>query len=146
MGDYDALRRAERDRLEAFAAAFEDVDPLDYERFAGSTAGDDEIEAARVSAMAAIATQSRRQAVERVVASFRTASERALAQRMPAPQMLFAGFGRAPRAEDRARFQETLERAVVAVIVWDELTDEEREVLTGPWTALLHAALDARHG
>jgi hypothetical protein len=141
MGDYDALRRAERDRLEAFAAAFEDIDPLDYERFASSSAADDELEAARASAMVAIATLPRRQAVERAVASFRTASERALAHRLPAPQMLFAGFGQAPRAEDRVRFQQTLERAVVAVIVWDDLSEEERDVLAGPWAALLQHAL-----
>lgn len=142
MGDYDALRRAERDRLEAFAAAFEDIDPLDYDRFAGSTPDDAELESARSSAMAAIATDARRKAVKGAVASFRTASERGLAQRLPAPQMLFAGFGQAPRAEDRVRFQQVLERAVVAAIVWDELSDEEREVLAGPWAALLRDALD----
>jgi hypothetical protein len=146
MGDYDALHRAERDRLEAFAAAFEDVDPLGYERFAGSTADDDEVESARSSALAAIATDARRKAVERAVRSFRAASEEALSRRLPAPQMLFAGFGQAPRAEDRVRFQQTLERAVVATIVWDELTDEERDVLAGPWAQLLQQALGGHHG
>lgn len=144
MGDYDALRRVERDRLEAFAAAFEDVDPLDYERFAGAAANDDEVEAARSSALAAIGTESRRRAAERAVAMFRAAADKALAQRLPAPQMLFAGFGRAPRAEDRVRFHQALERAVVATIVWDELSDEEREVLAGPWAALLHATVEGR--
>jgi hypothetical protein len=56
--------------------------------------------------------------------------------------MLFAGFGQAPRAEDRVRFQQALERAVVATIVWDEITDEERDVLAGPWASLLRDALD----
>jgi len=60
--------------------------------------------------------------------------------------MLFAGFGQAPRAEDRVRFQQALERAVVATIVWDEITDEERDLLAGPWTALLRNALDADGG
>ena len=144
MGDYDALRRAERDRLEAFAAAFEDVDPLDYDRFAGATADGDELEAARSSAMAAIGTESRRRAVERAVGSFRTAADRSLAHRLPAPQMLFAGFGQAPRAVDRFRFHQALERAVVAAIVWDEVTDDERDVLAGPWAALLRDAVDGR--
>lgn len=144
MGDYDALRRAERDRLEAFAAAFEDVDPLDYDRFASSTPDDAELESARSSAMAAIATEARRKAVKVAVASFRTTAESALARRLPAPQMLFAGFGQAPRAQDRVRFLQGLERAVVAVIVWDELTDDERDLLAGPWAALLRAALQDR--
>ncbi len=144
MGDYDALRRAERDRLEAFASAFENVDPLDYERFAATSDDGGELEGARASAMAALATDSRRRAVKRAVASFRTASERALAQRLPAFQMLFAGFGQAPRAEDRVRFQQGLERAVVAAIVWDELTAGERDLLAGPWATLLRNALDGR--
>jgi len=143
MGEYDALRRAERDRLEAFAAAFEDIDPLDYERFA-EHADVGELEAARSSALAAIATEARRTAVKGAVASFRTTAEAALARRLPAPQMLFAGFGQAPRAEDRARFLQGLERAVVAAIVWDEITDDERDVLAGPWATLLRNALGDR--
>jgi hypothetical protein len=79
--------------------------------------------------------------VERAIASFREAADVALAQRMPVPQMLFAGFGRAPRAEDRVRFQQTLERAVVATIVWDELSEDERDVLAGPWLPLLEQIL-----
>ena len=70
MGQYDALRPAERDRLERFAAAFEQVDPVDYEMFAGTTAPAEDIERAREAALLAIGPGSRRAAVQRALSSF----------------------------------------------------------------------------
>ena len=141
MGDYDALRSAERDRLERFAAAFEGIDPLDYEVFAGTTASEKEIEEARAVAVQAIGSGSRRAAVERAVQAFARAAERALMERSFSPIFLYAGAGRSPRVEDRVRLVQSLERAVVAVILWDELREAEREVLLGPWARLADRAM-----
>lgn len=141
MGDYDALRPAERDRLERFAAAFESIDPRDYEIFAGSTAPEEEIDAARTVALRAIGSGTREAAVERAAQAFVRAADRAIAERSFDPLLLYAGSARTPRGEDRAKLAQSLERAVVAVIVWDDLRDEEREALLGPWARVVERAL-----
>jgi hypothetical protein len=141
MGVDDALRPAERDRLERFAEAFEDVDPLDYEIFAGTTAPADEIEVAREEALRAIGSGSRRAAVERAMRSFTAAADRALASRMPMPQVILGSSGVSQRPEDHARLLQGLERAVVALIVWDEIDRVQRDVLLGPWARLADRAL-----
>jgi hypothetical protein len=41
------------------------------------------------------------------------------------------------RPEDRVRFLRSVERAVVAVILWDELSDGDRDALLGPWAGVL---------
>jgi hypothetical protein len=41
------------------------------------------------------------------------------------------------RAEDRVKFLTTVERAVVGLILWEELDADERAALLGPWGALL---------
>ena len=141
MAEFDALTRAERDRLERFAAAFEQLDPRDYEPFAGTTAPDGEIEAARATALRAIGSGSRRAAVERAIEAFGYAADRALAERAFDPLLMYGGTARSPRVEDRARLRQSLERAVVGVILWDELDDLEREALLGPWAGLAARAI-----
>jgi hypothetical protein len=140
MGDYDALRPAERQRLERFAAAFEDVDPLDYELFAGTTASEDDLAAARTAALEAIGSSTRRAAVERAAQAFTHAADVAIVKRFN-PVFLYVGIARSPRPEDRVLLAQSLERAVVAVILWDELGDAEREVLLGPWARVAGRAI-----
>ena len=41
------------------------------------------------------------------------------------------------RAPDRMRFLESVERIVVALILWDELAEDDRDVLVGPWAGLV---------
>lgn len=144
MADFDALTRAERDRLERFAALFEQLDPRDYEPFAGATASDGEIEAARVVALLAIGSASRRAAVERAIETFTRAADRALAERAFDPLLMYGGMARSPRVEDRARLRQSLERAIVAVILWDELDDLDRDILLGPWAHLAGRAVGDR--
>ncbi len=141
MGDYDALRPAERARLERFAAAFEQVDAMDYERYAGTTASDEELEAARAEAIDLMGSAQRRTAINRAIRSFAEAADRALRGRAPVPQVLFGLAGPTIRGEDRARLLQSLERAVVAVTLWDELHEDEREVLLGPWARVADQAL-----
>lgn len=140
MGEYDALRQVERDRLERFAAAFEDVDPMDYDLFGGTTASDADVEAARSAAIDVLATGPRRQAARRATEAFADAADRAISRRMPPPQVMLAprpGGG----AIDRARLIQALERAVVAVILWDDLDAVRRDVLLGPWARVAERAL-----
>ncbi len=141
MGDYDALRPAERARLERFSAAFEQVDAMDYERYAGTTASDEDLEAARATAVEVMGSAQRRAAIDRAIRSFAGAADRALRGRAPVPQVLFGMAGPSIRVEDRARLMQSLERAVVAVTLWDELRDAERDALLGPWASVAHHAL-----
>jgi hypothetical protein len=41
------------------------------------------------------------------------------------------------RAEDRVRFLATVERAVVGLILWDELGEDDLAALLGPWSAVV---------
>lgn len=141
MGDYDALRHDERQRLDRFARVFEQIDAMDYEQYAGATASDEELEEARATAIGLIGSARRRDAVDRAIRSFTDAAERALRGRAPVPQVLFGLAGPGIRVEDRARLMQSLERAVVAVILWDELRDGERDALLGPWARLANRAL-----
>ena len=141
MGDYDALRPIERERLERFAAAFEDVDPLDYEQFAGTTASDDEIELARAVVLRAIGSGSRRSAVQRAVGAFTDAASRGIARRWRGIDLLLGFTPSSIRVDDRVRLRESLERAVAAVVLWDELTETERAALLGPWAPIAERAV-----
>jgi hypothetical protein len=140
MGGYDALRPAERERLERFAAAFEDLNPADYDLFLSSLGTEDELEGARSAAMAALGGERRREAARQAAASFTATADRAISRSQPLPAISLA-----PRpggsSGDRGRLFMALGRAVVAVIVWDDLAPEEREILLGPWGRLAGRAL-----
>ena len=140
---YAGLSATDRDRLDRFAAEFEDVDPVDYGLFAGSSAPESEIEAAREVVSRSLGSGPRRRAVQAAIAAFMAASDTAMARRWFNPALLFAGSGLPTRPDDRARFAGSLERAAVAVIVWDDLTEDEREVLAGPWARVVERALAA---
>lgn len=138
---YAPLRRDERQRLERFAAAFEEVDPIDYEVLAGFSAAEGDLDAAREVVLRAVGSPARRAAVRAAEARFVDAADRAMARRMPIPQMLIGVGTVVPRVDDRVRLLRSLERAVAAVIVWPELTDSEQAALAGPWAATIERAL-----
>ena len=57
------------------------------------------------------------------------------------PQIILGLSGVSSRPEDRARLLQGLERAVVALIVWDDLDSAQRDVLLGPWAYLAARAV-----
>jgi hypothetical protein len=139
---FAALRPDERARLDRFARTFDGLDPLVYENFAPAPVDADTVEAARLAAMRAIGSgETRRDAVKAAVQQFVGAADRAIADRREYPSILLTGRFSGPRAADRAAVLQSLERAVVAVVVWDELTVDERDVLLGPWAAIAGRAL-----
>jgi hypothetical protein len=137
---YAGLTAPERGRLERFATAFEDLDPNDYAVFVG-TAAEDGIEAARALASRMLGSGSRRAAATAASRAFIDAGEQAIAQRWQISDLIMGSRGIAGSAEERARFLTSLERAVVAVILWDDLTDEERQTVAGPWARFVEEAL-----
>lgn len=140
MGDYDALTTEERARLERFAAVFADVDPADYPLFAGGTPIGDAVDAARAAAEGAVASGSRRRALGRAMAAFDDEARRALARRFGI-ETIYLGRTSGMRSDELERFTTGLERAVVAIVLWDELSEDDRQVLAGAWIQQVEQAV-----
>jgi hypothetical protein len=128
----DGLRPAERDRLEAFAAVFDRLDAGSYSTFTEIVEAED-VPAAREHAIARIGTGPRRATVRAAVAAFVDAATVAYSRRLALPDTFLLFQSLPDRAEDRVRFLGSVERAVVGLILWDELEDEDRIALLGPW-------------
>ena len=129
---YDGLRQAERDRLEAFAAVFDRLDARSYSTFTETVESGD-VQAAKERTIARIGTGPRRATVKAAVGAFVDAATVAYSRRMSLPDTFLLFQSLPDRAEDRVRFLGSVERAVVALILWDELEDEDRVALMGPW-------------
>jgi len=137
-----ALTTAELDRLDRFGVAFDRLPAAGYAPLAARP--DPEVtERATAVALAHLASTSRRAAVREVVASFQSAAARAYSDRMSLPDTILVFQSLTDRGEDRARFQAGLERAIVAVILWDELGDDDLAALLGPWATFVETALAA---
>jgi hypothetical protein len=131
------LRPAERARLDRFATVFE---RLDASRYATLTEGFDtaEVEAAKATALERIGRSGRRRdAARAAVRAFTDAATVAYADRMSLPDTLLLFQSLPDRAPDRLRFLQSVERVIVALILWDELDEDDRDVLVGPWAALV---------
>jgi hypothetical protein len=137
------LAPIERTRLERFAALF---DRLDASQYSTLTEGSDspDVESAKVRAQALVGNRGlRRDAVRSAIAAFTDAAIRAYAGRMSLPDTLLLFQSLPDRTEDRTRFLQSVERAVVALILWDELDDDDRAALVGPWASLVDPLVEA---
>ena len=115
VADLAGLRPAERRRLERFARAFERID------------------AAEAAALELIGTGPRRAGVRAAVESFIDAATVAYSNRTSLTDTFLLNQSLPDRAEDRVRFLSTVERAVVGLILWDELEDAHVGALIGRW-------------
>ena len=136
LDDLAGLSQAERARLERFAEAFERVDASTYPTFTEVVVGD-EIRAAQRHAIELIGPGKRKVAVRAAVGAFVDEGTRAYSRRMTLTDTFLLFQSLPDRAEDRVRFLATVERAVVALILWDELDGDDRAALLGPWAALV---------
>lgn len=136
MPDRDAvlakLRPAERRRLDRFAQAFDRIDASGYAQLADG-ADRDGIRAAEQAALEAIGTGERREVVRAAVAAFVDASTVAYSRRTSLTDTFLLNQSLPDRAEDRARLAASVERAVVGLILWDELPDAALGALIGRW-------------
>jgi hypothetical protein len=136
------LRPDERRRLEAFADAFEHIDASQYITFAEVPTA--ETEAAEAEANDVLGSGPRRDAVKAAVAAFVDEATQAYSRR-PTLTDTFLMFRSLPdRAEDRVRFMATVERAVVALILWDELREPVRVALLGQWSGIADRIVDGQ--
>jgi hypothetical protein len=137
---YAALRPIERRRLERFAEGFELVDASQYMTFAEPNPGAD-VALAESDALDRLGTTSRRAAVRAAVEAFVHAATLAYSRRTSLPDTLMLFQSLPDRAEDRVRFLASVERAIVALILWDELSEDDRQALAGTWATRLEAVV-----
>jgi hypothetical protein len=133
------LRPEERERLDRFARAFERVDASSYPLFTEAFVSD-EVRAAQDRALELVGTGPRRSAVRAAVDAFVDHGTRAYSERMSLTDTFLLFQSLPDRADDRVRFLATVERAVVALILWDELSSDEQAALLGPWSGFIDDA------
>lgn len=132
------LRPEERQRLEQFALAFERLDASSYPMFSEQVVSD-EVFAAQNRALELLGSGPRKSAVRAAIDAFVDAGARAYSERMSLTDTFLLYQSLPDRAEDRVKFLTTVERAVVGLILWDELDPDDRAALVGPWGNFIDA-------
>lgn len=130
------LRPQERKRLEGFALAFDRLDASSYPLFSEQVVSDD-VFVAQEHALELLGSGARKSAVRAAIDAFVDAGTRAYSGRMSLTDTFLLYQSLPDRAEDRVKFLTTVERAVVGLILWDELDGDDRAALLGPWGAFL---------
>ena len=138
IAELAGLRPEERKRLEQFALAFERLDASSYPLFTEQAASD-EVFAAQQEALKVIGSGGRKSAIRAAIDAFVDAGSRAYSGRMSLTDTFLLYQSLPDRAEDRVKFLTTVERAVVGLILWDDLEPDDRAALLGPWSAFLEA-------
>ena len=134
----EKLRPAERQRLDRFARAFDRLDASAYVQLAD--AGDeDAVRTAQEAALERIGTGQRRTAVRAAVGAFVDSATVAYSRRTSLTDTFLLNQSLPDRADDRARFAASVERAVVALVLWDELSDTDLAALIGRWAPFVEA-------
>jgi hypothetical protein len=136
------LRPEEQRRLERFAEVFDRIDARDYSTLAPVV----ELEGVGVAkehANEAIRTPERRKAVRRAIERFVDAAAQGYSRRLTLTDTFLLNQSLPDRPEDRVRFATSVERAVVALVLWDELDDGDRTALLGPWALTVIPLIEA---
>jgi hypothetical protein len=140
FSDLDALRSIERRRLDRFAESFDFVDASTYATLTETKPGP-AVQRAQRDAVALLGSGARQRAVKAAISAFTDAASRAYSRRTSLPDTLLLFQSLPDRPEDRVRFLASVERAVVAIVLWDELAEDDRDALAGPWLSRIEAAL-----
>ena len=139
-GALQGLRSNERRRLEAFATLFDRLDAGAYVTFAEAYETED-VADAKDRASELLSSGSRRDAAKAAIDAFVDEATVAYARRMPLTDTFLMYNALPDRADDRVRFLQSVERVVVALILWDELPDEDRDALVGAWGRVVYPLL-----
>ena len=139
----DDLPPGARERLDRFAEAFGRLSANEYVLYATGSHDDPGLAAARAAVDAALASATRRAAVRTAVETFTDWAAQAYSRRLPATDTIMLYQSLPDRAEDRVRLLQGLERAVIALILWDEIPDELRETLLGAWAEMAFGVVEA---
>lgn len=145
MRQLGGLRPEERKRLERFAEAFERIDASQYATFADVPSLAD-VEPAEAEARRLLGTGPRHDSVKAAVGAFIDEATQAYSRRPTLTDTLFMFRSLPDRAEDRVRFLASVERAVVALILWGELTERSRVALLGLWGGIADRIVSGGEG
>jgi hypothetical protein len=132
----DTLPRPARDRLDRFAAAFQQLDTDVYSAFSAASHDPDERREALVRVQELIGHGARRSGVLAALEQFREYAVRSATEALGGYHSALLTRANTSSPEERVRFLASLELAVVAVILWDEIEPEERDELLGPWVEM----------
>ena len=138
-----ALRPDERARLERFARAFEHVDASSYSTFA-EYPDQGHIDRAQAAALERVGSGGRRDAIRAAVKAFIDEATIAYSRRTSLPDTVLLFQSLPDRADDRVRFLASVERAVVGMILWDELEPDDLAALLGPWSGAIDPGEEVR--
>jgi hypothetical protein len=127
-----ALRPRARARLDAFAQAFDRVDASQYLSLT-EAAPTPAVLDAQERALELIRDGPGMPAVRAAVEAFVDAASQAYSRRISLTDTLLLYQSLPDRADDRARFLSAVERAIVGLILWDELESDGLAALIGPW-------------
>ncbi len=133
------LSAREEERLAQFAAAFEHVGAREYAVLTPPL-DDKATRDALLVADGALGHGRRRQAVRSAIAEFLVWATHAYAKGQGLPGVTYLDHSIPGRPEDRVRFLASLERAVLAIVLWEELTDDDLGALLGPWGPFVEGA------
>lgn len=140
------LSPAARARLERFAAAFDRLDAREYILYADATADEERVHDALEEARRIAGEGPRKAAIADAIGSARDAAARGYSRRWNLADTFLLYQTVPDNADDRARFLASLERAVVALALWDELPPDDLDVLLGPWADLAARAAGESDG
>lgn len=132
----DSLPIAARDRLARFADAFHLLDSGLYPAFAAASHDPDERLKALDRIQDLVGAGSRRAGILAALADFREFAVRAATDALGGANAILLTRSNQSSPEERLRFLASLELAVVAVILWDEIEPDERDELLGPWVQM----------
>jgi len=131
------------ERLERFAAAFEQLDSSVYPAFAAASHDPRERLDALERVQAIIGPGSRRAPILAALGEFRQFAVQSATSALGGANAVLLTRANQSSPEERLRFLASLELAVVTVILWDEIEPDERETLLGPWSEMAARAAAA---
>jgi hypothetical protein len=139
----DGLSGPARDRLARFAVAFDRLDASEYVQFADEHGDPERLRAAMEAARTVAGSGRRMAALEDATASARDAAMRAYSRRQNLADTFLLYQTVPDTTADRARFMASLERAVVALVLWEDLEPDDLDVLVGPWAEIVEGTAPA---
>ena len=139
----DTLPRLARERLDRFAAAFQQLDTDVYSAFSAASLDPDERREALFRVQELIGHGPRRAGVLAALTQFREYAVWSATSALGGYHSVLLTRSNSASAEERVRFLASLELAVVTVVLWDEIAPDERDSLLGPWLQMATRAADA---
>jgi hypothetical protein len=139
--DLGALPPGAGERLDRFAAAFLRLDAQYYVLFATRPDDEDRIQGAVDRADEALGSATRRDAAWAAIDAFIESAAGSYSRRLPLSDTLLLYQSVPDRAEDRVLFARNLEAALLGLIAWDALDDEDLGLLLGPFAELIERSV-----